>query len=136
MRLKIVALALAAMLPLASCAPSSSTVEAAFPDEVATAYMLFFDKDSFAAADSDEMLREIAAVLLAGQIKADINAFRRADEPAEVEQARIAFVVNGLMEFGVPADRLFGTARGIAPPINAEDDGTAASRVEIFLAPL
>jgi len=133
-----VAVMLAASLSLTACGPTESQkVAAHLPEVIPTAYMLFYDKGSVTAADSEAILLEIAAALEAApNIKANINGFRGPDEPADQDKLRAEAVLKYLVDHGVDPKRAFANPMGLAEAIGKDDDGTARRRVEIFISPI
>lgn len=129
---------LAASLSLTACAPSEKQKVAAHrPEVIPTAYMLFYDKGSIAAGDSESILLEVAAALASSpSIKANINGFRGPDESAGQDKLRAEAVLKFLVDHGVDPKRAFANPMGLAESIGKDDDGTARRRVEIFISPI
>lgn len=129
---------IAASFALTACAPTDKQkVESHLPEAIPTAYMLFYDKDSDTAADSDAMLLEVAAAMLSSKnIQVNINAFRASDEAANQDTLRAQAVLKFLVDHGVDASRAFANPLGVAEAIGTANDGAAQRRVEIFIAPI
>jgi outer membrane protein OmpA-like peptidoglycan-associated protein len=129
---------IAASFALTACAPTEKQkIESHLPEAIPTAYMLFYDKNSVTAADSEPMLLEVAAAMLSSKnIKANINAFRAPDEAADQDTLRAQAIYKFLVDHGVDANRTFANSLGVAEAIGKGNDGAARRRVEIFLAPI
>ncbi len=132
------ALTIAASFALSACAPTDQQkLDTNLPSAVPTAYMLFYDKNSDTAADSEHLLMEVAAVMESSKtIKASVNAFRSPDEAADQDTLRAKAVLAFLVEHGVDASRVMVNPLGVADAIGHGDDGSALQRVEIFLSPV
>lgn len=134
--LRAVSFALACFLPLSACGPAVGDLERFAPEEIATVYMLFFEKDGVEAEGGEEVLREVAAAMKVYNLKAVVKGFRGADEAPEMDDERVAAVVKYLEGVKIAPEAVTQQVLGVPALLNAEDDGSAGRRVEIFLAPV
>lgn len=122
--------AVAGVLALSACASPQ------LPDEVPTAYMVFFDSGSDVAEDQGILLKEVAALMRKfPSLEARLVGHRGTQEAPDIDELRVNAVEDGLAAEGVDKDRLtMLTAEDSAQVTTGSGEAVSGNaRVEIYL---